>query len=71
MQLRLAPGNQAPVVPDEAVAIVEGLQGHQVLLAPKGRVKMLPRTELPGGELYIAEDASRYLRLLNKSTWLT
>jgi hypothetical protein len=63
MQLGTAPRNEAAVIPDEAVTLVERDQGHRLFLASKQPV-LRPRLAAgasPGSgsllEFYIREDA--------------
>ena len=71
MQLGVAPGNEAAVIPDEAVAVVEGKHGHGLFLVPKqgsrGTFGWVEDRAVVRNA-YIAEDARLYRRLRNKST---
>jgi hypothetical protein len=62
VQLGIAPGDKAAVIPDEAVAIVEGEQ-----ITSHGHI--LPRREF--AKLYNAANTALYRSLRNMSIWLT
>lgn len=51
MQLGVAAGDEAAIVPDEAVTIIERNQGHWVFLALSGDPADTP-DERPDGTLY-------------------
>jgi hypothetical protein len=78
VQLGLAPGDEAAVIPDEAVAIVEREVGrsHGFLLAPESLVRFgggsaVPNLGACSGELISHKTPSLYRWLPNMSIWLT